>query len=397
MIGRGLPPTDSKFMQTATNPPPASPSESPLDVAIVGGGPIGLELAVAAAREGLSYTVFEAGQIGHTISWWAPQTRWFSGNERIAIAGVPLESADQSKSTREQYLAYLRAIVRQFDLDVRTFSKVVSVEGDAAQGFTLAVQNHLRLDRVMAKAVVLAVGGTDYPKRLGTPGEDLSHVDSYFREPHRYFGRRVLIIGGRNSAVEAAIRATAAGADVAISYRGPHLPRQSIKYWLLPEIEGMIRGGRVRGYFGTVPVHITPAPVRLRRLAEIEVSPDMQSADQQSQTEWDVLADDVLSLIGYEQDKTLLRQCGIELIGQTQRPSFDETTMMTNVPGIYVAGTAIAGTQSSRYRVFVENCHDHVARIIRSLRGTEITQHSAAAAWKTDEIFQAQIEALPES
>ena len=386
-------------MQPEPHQPPPRTDE-PLDVAIVGGGPIGLELAVAAAREGLTYAVFEAVQIGHTISWWAPQTRWFSSNERIAIAGVPLESADQSKSTREQYLAYLRSVVRQFDLKVQTFARVTDIQGGVSEGFSVAFERRGIAAAVRARAVVLAIGGTDFPKRLGVPGEDLPHVDSYFREPHQYFGRRVLIVGGRNSAVEAALRATAAGAEVAISYRGPHLPRESIKYWLLPEIEGMIRSGRVKAYFGTTPEWIAADAVRLRRLPGVEVPEDMQPPDRGGEAFWDQPADDVLSLIGYQQDKRLLRRCGVELAGETQRPVFDEATMMTNVPGIYVAGTAIAGTQSSRYRVFVENCHDHVGRIIRSLRGGiggPQLQHRASPAWEADDAFRAQIEALPES
>src|SRR6187401_3855625 len=94
------------------------------EVAVVGAGPIGLELAVALKRRGIDYQHFDAKQIGYTISWFAPQTKFFSSNERIAIAGVPLETPDQSKATREQYLAYLRTIVREFALDVRTYEPI---------------------------------------------------------------------------------------------------------------------------------------------------------------------------------------------------------------------------------------------------------------------------------
>src|SRR5436190_194733 len=98
------------------------------DLAIIGGGPIGLELAVALKRAGADYQQFDARQIGYTVSWFAPQTHFFSSNERIAIAGVPLLTADQSKATREEYLAYLRGVVEQFDLKINTYEPIIKIE-----------------------------------------------------------------------------------------------------------------------------------------------------------------------------------------------------------------------------------------------------------------------------
>src|SRR5437763_9496427 len=97
------------------------------DVAVVGAGPIGIELAVALKPAGIDYLHFDAKQIGYTISWFAPQTRFFSSNERIAIAGVPLQTIDQGKSTREEYLRYLRTIVGLFDLKVKTYEPIVGI------------------------------------------------------------------------------------------------------------------------------------------------------------------------------------------------------------------------------------------------------------------------------
>ena len=344
-------------------------------VAIVGGGPIGLELAVALKLAGISYQVFEAGCVGHTISWWAPQTRWFSSNERIAIAGIPLLTEDQSKSTREQYLNYLRSVASQFALEIQTQTRVTGVdrEGD---GFTVTT-NRARDNGSLpvqwrADFIVLATGGTDSPKRLGIRGEDLPHVDGYLRETHRYFNRRVLIVGGRNSAIEAALRLHHAGAQVTLSYRGEQLPEQSIKYWLLPEIKGLIKSGRIDARFGTEPLEITPERVRLGQAGNTSL--EVASVE----------ADDVLSLIGYEQDKTLFRKCGVELIGEMQRPAYDEATMETNVPGIFVAGTAVAGTQSSSYKVFLENCHDHIDKIVFRLSGNTNSSTQRAYAQQAE-------------
>jgi len=160
-------------------------------------------------------------------------------------------------------------------------------------------------------------------------------------------------VGGKNSAIETALRCHHAGANVSMSYRKGQLDPKSIKYWLLPEINGLIHEGRIAAYFESVPVEITPEHVKLK----------------QGEKSLNVDADFVLLQIGYQQDTTLLAQAGIELGGDCRSPVFDERTMETNVPGIYVAGTAVAGTQD-KYRLFIENCHVHVGRILAALTGT---------------------------
>jgi len=333
------------------------------DIAIIGGGPIGLELAVALKRAGIDYLHFEAGQVGQTISWFAPGTKFFSSNERIAIAGVPLQTADQSKATREEYLAYLRAVAMQFDLAVCCYEPVTGIDRDAG-GFVLTTRRGAggaggETRRYHARRIVLATGGTDRPRKLGIPGEDLPHVSHYFQDPHRYFRQDLLVVGGKNSAVEAALRCYQAGARVALSYRRPELPAKSIKYWLMPEIAGLLQAGRIGGHFGTVPTRITPTHVTL---APVDLTFAPVAAP------FEVPADFVLLLTGYEQDNSLLKLAGVDLNELEQKPVYDEQTMETNVPGVYVAGTATGGTQQ-RYSVFLENCHVHVERIVAAVQG----------------------------
>jgi thioredoxin reductase (NADPH) len=322
--------------------------EAQAEVAIIGAGPLGIELAVALQRAGVSFIHFDACQIGYTISWFPPQTRFFSSNDRIAIAGVPLQTPDQNKATREQYLAYLRAVVQQFDLKINTYEPVVRIERESS-GFILTTTRAGIEQRHRSKRIVLATGGTAHPRTLGVPGENLPHVHRHWREPHDYFEKRVLVVGGKNSAVETALRFHHAGAHVSLSYRRPELPAKSIKYWLLPEVTGLMKSGAIRAYVNTCVTAITPTHVRLSSGEDVE-------------------ADFVVPQIGYVADMSLCRMAGVDLQGDRQTPVYDPHTMETNVPGIYLSGTVVGGTQD-KYEIFIENGHVHVERIVAHLTG----------------------------
>lgn len=323
------------------------------DTLIIGAGPIGLELAAALKHAAIDYLHIDAAQIGHTISWYAPGTRFFSSPERLAIAGVPLVTRAQEKPTREEYLDYLRAVAAQFDLRVRTFERADSIDrsGDA---FTIKVQAQRGPRTYTARRVILAIGDMHRPRLLNIPGESLPRVSHYLDDPHLYFRRRVLIVGGRNSAVEAAIRLFRIGADVAVSYRNDQFDPQRIKYWLLPEVNWLIQKNMIAFHPHTIPVEITPAVVRLRSTA--------------GAPEHSVEADAVLLLTGYEQDPTLFQRAGIQLTGDNRVPVLNPRTMETNIPGLFVIGTATAGTQS-RFKVFIETSHVHIPRVLRALTG----------------------------
>ncbi len=324
---------------------------------IVGAGPIGLELAVSLKQAGVDYVHLEAGQLAHTITWYPKQARFFSSPERIAIAGVPLVTPDQTKATREEYLAYLRGVAQQFELKINTFEKVIEIKPDSAGGsFLITAQRGGDQRQYLAKHLVLAIGDMHMPRMLHIPGEDLPHVSHYFDEPNMFFGKRLLIVGGRNSAVEAALRCHRAGAQVSISFRQAHFDATAIKYWLLPEIESLIKHGQITYYPDTQPVRITHDQVELISTAT------------PPQAKRSVPADFVLLLTGYMQDTTLFDLAGVRLVGENQAPVCDPNTMMTNVPNLFIAGTAAAGTQV-RFRLFIENCHPHVTKIVRAITG----------------------------
>ncbi|MEM1072753.1 MAG: NAD(P)-binding domain-containing protein, partial [Planctomycetota bacterium] len=219
-----------------------------VDAVVVGAGPIGLEVHAALKAAGVSVRHLEAGAIGHTMTWWAPRTKFFSSPDRIAICGIPLSVLGQDKATGDDYVRYLVNVTRQLDLNVETFRAVTGIRkrGDqlavdvarSAEGIggTEAMPRMSEanpVDSVRARNVILTVGNMHAPRMLGVKGESRPQVSHYLADPLKYFGRKVVIVGGKNSAVEAAIRLHRAGAHVTIAYRRDSFDAERIKYWLL--------------------------------------------------------------------------------------------------------------------------------------------------------------------
>jgi thioredoxin reductase (NADPH) len=322
-------------------------------IAIIGAGPIGIELAIALQRLGVDYLLIEAKQIGNEFSKWPPSTHFFSTSEHVALAGVPVHNLDQMPITGEQYLAYLRTLVEMYDLNLRLYEPVTHIYRQET-GFIIQTEPLTGTKKYRADKVILATGGMARPRMLNIPGEDLPHVAHYFPGPHPYFRRRVLVVGGRNSAMEAALRCWRGGALVALCYRGADLNQDRIKPHLWIDIQDRLRKGEITFYPSTIPTEITPSYINLTSTLDGSLT----------QHE----ADHILLCIGFEADMTLFRQAGVTLIGDEQAPLFDEATMETDVPGLFVAGTAAGGTQS-RFTYFISTSHDHVAKIVKAITG----------------------------
>ena len=328
------------------------------EVAIIGAGPIGLELAVCLKQAGVDVVHFDAKQIGYTMSWWPRNTPFFSTTERLEIAGAPIQNNHQQRITGEEYLAYLRSVVELFDLRINTYEPVTGLRRDG-DGFTIDTQPLAGPRQYRSRHAVIAIGDMHTPNWLGIPGEDLPHVSHYFRDPHDYFRKRLLIVGGKNSAVEAALRCWRAGAQVTISYRNAQFDDKRVKHWLLPDVQTQIEAGNIHFLPETVPVEITPSHVAL---APAQAGCPVDGELIQHETDF------VLLSTGFRGDQSLLIHAGVELRGPNRVPVYSPETMETNVPGLYLAGTVAAGVQQ-QFRLFIENSHVHAGLITSALTG----------------------------
>ena len=328
-------------------------------VAIIGAGPTGVEMAVALTRAGIPFRLFDAGQIGQTIAWWPKHTRFFSTSERISIPGLPLTIFDQQHPTNDDYLAYLRGVVQQFGIQVHAYEPVLEVKHLSDGDFMLITETKGIRQYYQADYVVLATGGMSEPRMLNIPGEDLPHVSHYLNDPHDYFQQELLVVGGRNSAVEYALRCWRAGAKVTLSYHKPELPNASIKPALLQDLETVVREGKLIFLPGTVPIEITMQEVLLATTDEL--------GNPLTDKVIGLPFDFVLLCTGYQADTTLFRQLSIDLLGIEQAPRYDPDTMESNVPGVFVLGTAAGGTQS-KYKHFIETSHAHIPKILAAIQ-----------------------------
>lgn len=328
------------------------------DVALIGAGPIGLEIAAGLKEKGVDYLHFEANQIGHTIQKWPRNTKFLSTPERDAIAGIPIQTFHQETLTGEEYLGYLRAVVETFDLPVRTYEEVTHIERSDG-GFRFETKTPTDEHEYFARRVILATGDMAGPAYLDIPGESLPHVEHYFDDAHRYFRKRLLVVGGKNSALEAALRCWRAGADVTISYRGKEFDRRRVYSRLHLEVSILTGKGNIKFLPETLPVEIKPTEVILERLAASNSHDRLMRLP----------ADFVLLCTGFKADMSLFLQLGVSLEGPDAEPSFDPQTMETNVPGVYVAGTAASGDRK-RHRIFIATSHVHAERIVGAIAGS---------------------------
>ncbi len=319
------------------------------EVLVVGAGPCGLAVGIAAKQAGLSCILLDRRNVVSTIERYPLGMTFFSTPERIEIGGVPLISY-QEKPTRRDGLIYYRRVAESYALDVRPAEEVVDVTRASDGSFTASVRRAHDYTTCHAGSVVFATGYYDNPNFMGIPGEDLPHVTHYFTEGHRYWHRRVIVIGAGNSSVDAALECWRAGAAVTLVHFGESLDR-TVKAWVLPDMVNRLKEGSIGVRWRSRVRAVSPTHVEVESLADGAVE--------------QLPADAVLAMTGYHADTSMLRGLGVPVDPVSGVPAYDESTMGTPVEGVYLAGVIASGNDANR--LFIENSRGHGALIIRDV------------------------------
>lgn len=309
-----------------------------VDAIIVGGGPCGLAAAIELQNIGLTPIVIEKGNVVNAIYNYPTHQTFFSTSEKLAIGDVPF-IIEQRKPKRNQALVYYREVVKAKKIRVNRFEKVNRVE---KQGQTFTVKTDK--ETYETPYVVIATGYYDHPNFLNIAGETLPKVHHYFKEAHEFFDLNVLVIGGKNSAIDAALELNKAGAHVTVVYRGEEYS-SSIKPWVLPEFLGLVRDGEISMHFKT----------NVKEIHEQQVVLEIDGVEQT------VANDVVFAMTGYHPDHSFIRAMGVEIDEETGRPTFDGETMETNVENLFIAGVIAAGNNANE--IFIENGRFHGSMI----------------------------------
>ncbi len=319
---------------------------SEYDVICIGAGPTGLATAIEAKRAGMRALVIDKGCLCNSIYHYPVNMVFFTTPELLEIGDLPLVSPND-KPTRVEALKYYRKAAEHYELELRLFELVIRVDGSDGH-FTVVTQTEKGAREYQGKKIVVATGYYDLPNRLNVPGEDLAHVSHYYTEPHAFWNREVVVVGGKNSAAEAALDLYRNGAKVTLVHRDAHLG-QSIKYWVKPDIENRIKAGQIQAMLQTRVREITPDEVIVGNGGGEKRLPARQ----------------VFALTGYHPDFAFIESLGVRLDPETCKPALDPNTLESNVPGIHLAGVVIGGNRTGE--IFIENGRFHGKQIVEAL------------------------------
>lgn len=319
------------------------------DLIIIGAGPSGLSAAIAAQQAGFSYLVLERGAITNTIINYPLQTAFFSTAPNLTIGNVPWSSI-HPHPTRSEALAYYRGVVEHFGLNIHMYEPVQALERLADGRFQLQTTRH---DQTRAsyqcQALIVASGSYDTPNQLDIAGAELSKVLHYYREGHPYYRQNVAVIGGGNSAAEAALDLYYHGANVSIIHQFASLD-QRIKPWIAADLQAWIDAGKIQPFWEANVTAISPTSIQITKA---------DGSQHEQPNDW------VFALIGYRPNTSMLEAVGVDVDADAV-PSHDPATFETNVPNLFIAGVLAAGAHPSK--IFIENGREHGPAIIAALR-----------------------------
>ena len=318
-----------------------------LDVLIIGAGPIGLNCALEAEKNGLSYVIIEKGTIVNSLYNYPLYMRFFSTADKLEIAEIPFITTSP-KPGRQDALEYYQGIARQKALKIKLYEKVVNISKNELFEIQTSKAKYL------AKNVIIATGFYDIPNLLNIPGENLPKVKHYYTEPYPYANQKVVIIGASNSAVDAALETYRKGAEVTMIIKGSEISK-SVKYWVKPDIENRIAEGSIKAYFNA-------------EMQEIKDSTVIFKDDRGSIHE--IENDFVLAMTGYLPDFEFLKNSGIDLKEENLRPIYNPETMETNVENLYLAGVVCGGKDTHLW--FIENSRIHANMIVKHILSKNI-------------------------
>lgn len=321
------------------------------DLIVIGAGPTGIACGLFAMRQGLSVLLIEKGTVAESIVNYPHGMRFFSTTDKLSLGRLPFTSTE-FRPSRAEAITYYRGVAESSEIPM-----ALGVEALSCSKVDDLFRIETSAGRFLSRRVVLASGYFDHVNRLGVPGEDLPHVSHYYREPYRWFRKKVVVIGGRNSAVETALELYRSGADVTVVHRGKELGSR-IKYWLRPDFENRVAEGEIGILLNAIVERITETEVFVR--------------DTESGIIETVAADGVLAMTGYRPDARLFERFGIRYDAETLVPTHDVETFETNVKDLYLAGSVACGCKT--WEIFIENGRVHaervVARIAEELQST---------------------------
>ena len=313
-------------------------------VIIIGAGPIGLATAIELKKMGVQTKIIEKGCIVDSLFNYPTNMTFFSTSERLEIGNIPFISHGP-KPTRKEALEYYRRAAEHYDLDINLYEEVSEVKGTDSDFRVKTVK-----DTYTAGKVVLATGFYGKPKKMNVPGEDLPKVLHYYDEPHRYAWQNVLVVGGGNSGVDVALETWRCNANVSMLVRYPAI-KESVKYWVKPDIENRIKEGSITGYFNSEVLEIREKEVDIKTPEGKKTIPN----------------DFVLAMTGYQPHFDLMEKVGIELTkDDVKMPVYNEKTLETNRKGLYVAGVVCGGMDTGR--LFIENTRIHANHIASHIK-----------------------------